>query len=123
MDGKTLARIGAVIFVPVAITATVVEMNRPADQSAGVVVRDLPPMTRDPLDAELSRCSGIGDAGGRDQACLKAWANNRRRFLGQPAPAASSAPPTPITLFPSASPPAEPGRSNVQPEPAQTGAR
>ncbi|MFA6968591.1 putative entry exclusion protein TrbK-alt [Bosea sp. (in: a-proteobacteria)] len=123
MDGKILARIGAVIFVAVAITATVIEMNRPADQSASATVRELPPMTRDPLDTELARCSGIGEAGGRDPACLKAWADSRRRFLGQPTPAAASAAPTPMTLFPSAPFSADPGKPAVQPEPAQTGVR
>ena len=28
MDGKTLARIGAIVFVAVAITAAAIEMNR-----------------------------------------------------------------------------------------------
>jgi hypothetical protein len=32
MDGKTLARIGAVVFVALAIAATAIEMNRPADR-------------------------------------------------------------------------------------------
>ncbi len=89
MDGKTLARLAAVIFVAVAIIATAIEMNRrDVSQDASVTV---PPTTPrpDPLDAELARCSGIGEAGSRDPACLKAWAENRRRFIGQPA---SSAP-------------------------------
>ena len=61
-----------------------------------------PVTTRDPLRAELARCGAMGEAGGRDPACLHAWAENRRRFLGQPEPATSTAPTVsdaPATLF------------------------
>ena len=88
MDGKTLARLAAVIFVAVAIIATAIEMNRrDVPQDASVTFPPTAPRP-DPLDAELARCSGIGEAGSRDPACLKAWAENRRRFLGQPDPSA-----------------------------------
>ena len=103
MDGKTLARIGAVIFVALAITATAIEMNRPADGQNDPVTVAQPVTTRDPLRAELARCGAMGEAGGRDPACLRAWAENRRRFLGQPETAASAAPAAldaPTTLFP-----------------------
>lgn len=126
MDSKTLARIGAVVFVAVAITATVIEINRPADQRSNeAMASGLSPTTRDPLDAELARCGAIGEAGARDPSCLKAWADNRRRFLGQPAPATSSAPAAsnpPTTFFPNAPASADPGKSTVLPEPAQPGA-
>jgi type IV secretion system protein TrbL len=58
-------------------------------------------VTNDPLDAELARCSGMGEAGPRDPSCLRAWAENR---------GASSVirrrPPAPRdrTLFPNAPP-------------------
>ncbi len=96
MDGKTLARLAAVIFVAVAIIATAIEMNR-RDVSQDASVTSPPAAPRpDPLDAELARCSGIGEAGSRDPACLKAWAENRRRFLGQPASSAPAPqPPSP----------------------------
>lgn len=103
MDGKTLARIGAVIFVALAITATAIEMNRPADREDDPVLGAQPTMSRDPLRAELARCGSLGEAGGRDPSCLHAWAENRRRFLGQPESAASTAPTAsaaPTTLFP-----------------------
>lgn len=38
--------------------------------------------TVDPLRAELTRCQALGEAGARDAACLAAWAESRRRFLG-----------------------------------------
>jgi conjugative transfer region protein TrbK len=82
MDGKTLARIGAVVFVAVAITATAIEMNRHEVAPNNVATQARPFTERNPLDTELARCSGIGEAGARDPSCLKAWADNRRRFLG-----------------------------------------
>ncbi len=33
MDGKTLARIGAIVFVALAITATAIEMDRPTTRT------------------------------------------------------------------------------------------
>ena len=106
MDGKTLARIGAIIFVALAITATVIEMNRPADRQDDPSPQARPVTERDPLRAELVRCGSIGEAGARDLSCLRAWAENRRRFLGQPEQSTSPEPAAPTTLFPSAPPPA-----------------
>lgn len=94
MDGKILARIGAIGFVTFAITATAIELSR----------KDEPPLYRnaaatetgvDPLKTELRRCQELGEDGTRDPACLRAWADNRDRFLKpsqalqpQPAPQA-----------------------------------
>lgn len=114
MDGKTLARIGAVVFVAVAIVATAIEMNRTPDSPDAPASSARPLVTRDPLDAELARCSGLGEAGARDPSCLKAWGQARRRFLGQPAPVASSSPSAPTTLFPNETPVAQP--ESAQPE-------
>ncbi|HVI50793.1 MAG TPA: putative entry exclusion protein TrbK-alt [Candidatus Sulfotelmatobacter sp.] len=121
MDGKTLARIGAVVAVAVAVVATAIEMNRKPDSPDVPASSARPLVTRDPLDAELARCSGIGDAGARDPSCLKAWGQARRRFLGQPAPVAASSPSAPTTLFPSASDPASAGPAPpaVQSDPAK----
>ena len=107
MDGKTLARVGAIVFVAVAITATAIEMNR-KDVAPDVLVTQGRSVTApDPLAVELLRCSEIGEAGTRDPNCLKAWAENRRRFLGRPAPVSPS-PVAPTTLFPSAPASADP---------------
>ena len=38
-------------------------------------------MLTDPLSIEFARCLALGEAGARDDACLRAWADNRRRFL------------------------------------------
>ena len=52
VDSKLLARIGAIVFVAIAITMTAIEMSRPPEP-----------------------------AGASDPDCLRAWAENRRRFL------------------------------------------
>ncbi|WP_245474598.1 putative entry exclusion protein TrbK-alt [Bradyrhizobium sp. Leo121] len=83
MDGKTLARVGAIVFVAVAIAATAIEMNRKDVSTDVLATQDRPITARDPLASELLRCSEIGEAGTRDPNCLKAWAENRRRFLGR----------------------------------------
>lgn len=82
MDTKLLARIGAVIFIAIAITMTAIEMSRapePAREAPAVVAN--PSATTDPLLIELRRCQSLGQAGASDPDCLRAWAENRRRFL------------------------------------------
>ena len=123
MDGKTLARIGAVVFVAIAVTATAIEMTRKDDRQNSPVTQARAVTERDPLAAELARCSGMGEAGARDPSCLKIWAENRRRFLGEPAPTPS--PTTPPTLFPTA-PAGEPSNKTpptIQAEPSRPEAR
>ncbi|WP_394072745.1 putative entry exclusion protein TrbK-alt [Xanthobacter autotrophicus] len=74
-------RLGAVVFVALAITATAMEMTRkgegPAPRSAERSERAEP----DSLREELRRCSHLGETGARDPDCLNAWAENRARFL------------------------------------------
>lgn len=83
MDGKILARIGAVVFVAVAATAAVLDMTRKDEPAA---VRPAPQIvieSVDPLREALVRCQEKGEAAAADADCLTAWAENRRRFLGQ----------------------------------------
>lgn len=82
MDGKTLARIGAVAFVAVAITATVIKLTR-TDEATEIRTVSRPHVS-DPgsLRATLRHCRDMGEAASRDVACLKAWVENRDRFLG-----------------------------------------
>ncbi|GLK70627.1 putative entry exclusion protein TrbK-alt [Ancylobacter dichloromethanicus] len=115
MDGGTLARVGAIVFVAVAITATAIEMNRKDVTPNALATQGRSGAAQDPLAAELLRCSEIGEAGTRDPGCLKAWAENRRRFLGQPAPTSSPTPVAPTTLFPSAPASADPIRKDSAP--------
>ncbi len=81
MDAKTLARIGAVAFVAVAITATVIELTRKEERPETTPARQAEVGAADPLRDELFRCQSLGEAGPRDPACLRAWAESRRRFL------------------------------------------
>ncbi|MET3354308.1 UNVERIFIED_ORG: conjugative transfer region protein TrbK [Xanthobacter viscosus] len=89
MDTRMFARLGAVVFVAIAITAAAIEMTRKGEAP-------VPPATArpggaglDPLREELHRCALLGEAGGRDPGCLAAWARNRARFLA-PKPGTSS---------------------------------
>lgn len=81
MDGKMLARLGAVVFVAVAITATAIEMSRNEEESERWASSRSNTAPSDPLRDELFRCQALGEAGPRDAACLRAWAENRNRFL------------------------------------------
>ena len=84
MDGKTLARIGAIVFVAVAITATVLELTRePKPHSDAVSApASVGPSNNDPARREPGRCQRLGEAATRDRDCLAAWSENRQRFLG-----------------------------------------
>ena len=82
MDGKMLARLGAVVFVAIAITATLIEMTRKDDPAPANTAPALQPPT-DPLRATLRRCQQLGETATSDPACLAAWAESRDRFLGR----------------------------------------
>ncbi|WP_320177652.1 putative entry exclusion protein TrbK-alt [Roseovarius pacificus] len=87
MEGKVLARIGAIVFVSIAITATVIEMTREEAPAPASTAPALQPPT-DPLRATLRHCQQLGEAAASDADCLAAWAENRDRFLGRtPTPA------------------------------------
>ena len=87
MEGKVLARIAAIVFVAVAITAAIIEMNR--EDVAGPAP-SVPLQTRqvDLLREGQRRCQEMGEAAANDAECLAIWAETRDRFLGvAPAPA------------------------------------
>jgi len=98
MDGKMLARLGAVVFVAVAVTATAIEMTRkeeaPETWPSGRAVE----APADPLRDALIRCQALGEEGPRDPECRRAWAENRQRFLApgaRPAERLPDMPPAP----------------------------
>ena len=65
MEGKVLARIAAIVFVAIAITATVIEMTReeaPVPASTAPVLQP----SADPLRATLRRYQPLGEAAARD---------------------------------------------------------
>ena len=81
MEPKLLVRIGAIIFVAIAITMTAIEMSRAPEPVREEPVVDIEPAGTDPLLAELRRCQALGAAGAEDRDCIRAWAENRQRFL------------------------------------------
>ncbi|WP_036283987.1 putative entry exclusion protein TrbK-alt [Methylocystis sp. ATCC 49242] len=88
MDGKMLARLGAVVFIAIAVTATAIDMVRKDEPSAPRPASALQPPA-DPLRATLRRCQQLGEAAASDADCLAAWTESRDRFLGRTsAPAA-----------------------------------
>jgi len=106
MDGKMLARLGAIVFIAAAVTATAIEMTRHEDAPIDQSVDRADAETVDPLQAELIRCAGIGEAGLRDPSCLHAWAENRRRFLAPGARPVERLPDAPQPLRPTTTVPA-----------------
>lgn len=82
MEGKTLARIGAIVFVAFAITATVIELTRDEEPAQPAHAPAFAPSV-DPLRAEQRRCQKLGEAAVRDTECLAVWAETRDRFLGR----------------------------------------
>lgn len=79
MDGKMLARLGAIVFVAVAITATAIEMTRKEDAPASPP-RLLQP-ERDPLREGQRRCQQLGQQAASDAECLRVWAEPATAFL------------------------------------------
>ncbi len=77
------ARLWRGAAVAALITVTMLAMTRlhlpPAararDNGAAV------PVATDPLFGALRRCQLLGQAAAADAACLRAWAENRRRFM------------------------------------------
>jgi len=83
-------RAGGVALAVLALAASAVEVSRDGKERVAPAVSAA---VRDSLAAELERCNAIMPASGRDEACERAWAENRRRFLGasrQPAGAAAT---------------------------------
>ena len=82
MEGSVLARIAAIVFVAIAITAALVERGR---DEAGQAVRPAAPLMQEanPLRAEQRRCQELGEAAASDPHCLAVWAETRDRFLGR----------------------------------------
>ena len=83
MDGKMLARLGAIIFVSLAITATAIEMARKETVPDTEHARAVEP-ARDPLRDGQRRCQQLGQAAASDTDCMRIWAESRDRFLGRP---------------------------------------
>ena len=83
MDGKMLARLGAIVFVSLAITATAIEMTRKETAPEMGGVHAVEPK-RDALREGQRRCQQLGQAAANDPDCMRVWAESRDRFLGRP---------------------------------------
>ena len=82
MDGKMLARLGAIIFVAVVLTVTAIEMTRKEEAPAPVPV-SLQEPSRDPLREGQRRCQQLGQKAAEDAECMRVWAETRDRFLSR----------------------------------------
>ena len=72
-------RAGGIAAAMLALAASAIEVSREGKEA----VAPVPSMAaRDPLAIELQRCHTVTPTSGRDDACERAWAENRRRFLG-----------------------------------------
>ncbi|WFE89833.1 putative entry exclusion protein TrbK-alt [Roseibium porphyridii] len=82
MDGKMLARLAAIVFVAIAITASLIEMSR-KDEPAPELSAPAAQPSDDPMLADLRRCQQMGRAAIDDEDCLATWQKTRDRFLGR----------------------------------------
>lgn len=86
MNTKLLARLGAGAFVAIALTMAVLQLREePVPPDPEVVVVQEP--DGDLLPQLLRSCAAMGEAAASNPTCREAWAEKRRRFLGQPEPA------------------------------------
>ncbi|MEP2726015.1 putative entry exclusion protein TrbK-alt [Roseibium sp.] len=81
MDGKLLARIGAAVFVGIAVAMTLVQLHEEpeprVEEAATIWIPD-----GDPLPAQLRACAQMGELALSSPDCRAAWAEERRRFFG-----------------------------------------
>jgi conjugative transfer region protein TrbK len=78
--------IGAAAFVGLASAAMIVGMRRGPEPLIGAISDPPADASADLFMAQLVRCSALGEPALRDQSCLDAWAEHRRRFLAPAAP-------------------------------------
>lgn len=82
MDGKMLARLAAIVFVAIAITASLIEMSRKDEPVPTLTTSTVQP-ANDPMRAQLRHCQQMGRAALDDEDCLATWQHTRDRFLGR----------------------------------------
>lgn len=98
MDGKLLARIGAAVFVGIAVAMTLVQLHEEpeprVEEAAAIWIPD-----GDPLPAQLRACARMGEPALSSFDCREAWAEKRRRFFGVEHPDAYPEPVIPDPLM------------------------
>ena len=90
MDGKMLARLGAIVFVSFVITVAAIEWGRKEDAPPTSLPALVAPQDLYPPREDLLRCQLLGQKAANDAECLRVWAEMRNRFLGKTSPPASS---------------------------------
>lgn len=90
MDTKLFARIGAGAFVAIALTMSVLQLREERPEPLPEVITVFEP-DGDPLPAQLRACAAMGELALSSSDCLAAWAEKRRRFLGQEGEASTPA--------------------------------
>ena len=73
-------RAAGISVAVLALAASAIEVSREGRGTAPPAPAEA---ALDPLAVELGRCNTVTPAEPRDEACERAWAENRRRFLGQ----------------------------------------
>jgi conjugative transfer region protein TrbK len=90
MNTKALERIPALAAVMLAVLVVAACAIRLRGDEAETGAPASAHVTSDPLAAKLAECRSVTyEQKGALSECRKAWAEKRRRFLGQKAPAAS----------------------------------
>lgn len=82
MEGRTGARIVAIMLAAVALTAALVSLTR-EEEPAPLATLPEAPAPADPLRQVLRRCQQLGNEALEDDSCRAAWARSRDRFLGR----------------------------------------
>ena len=72
-------RAGGIAFAVLALAASAVEVSREGRESVAPAPVGA---ARDPFEIELERCNTLMPTSARDDSCERAWAENRRRFIG-----------------------------------------
>jgi hypothetical protein len=72
----------------IGFAALAIELNADPDQHYKTDSH-APSIVEGPLEGELRWCRHLGDEALHDKACLRAWAQNRERFLKYAPPASS----------------------------------
>lgn len=91
MDLKIAARMIAVLAIGAAMIAAVAALREagPEDDAPATRLRD---PGGEPVNAELVRCRDLGMTAADDAACMRAWAEHRRRFFETRQPTRSADP-------------------------------
>ncbi len=108
MDGKALARIVAIIFVAIALTATALGMVRKEEGPVGSATPRPVALAPSALREGLRHCQSLGEAALLDSDCTRLWAEQRDRFLGFGAGSTNA------TSGPAAAPLPDPSRQGMR---------